>query len=287
MAELAAVQQLLYRYCHAHDSRDVELLRTCFSKDVTMMGVTGRDTLVEIFANGYKQLTAQRRHVLTNVFITDDGDEQCQVQSYITLYLIQDDKLELHLTGVYRDTLVIEDGEWRIQTRDATIDVPYNPGDTASAKADSYKGDRPAPVVNAAASGAAAPATATVRAHARIARAADEVWKAVSDPAGIVNWFPGVASCTVDGSVRAVSVNGGITVREEIVQNDADVRRFAYRIVGGPVPVEYHQSTVDVLDDGASTIVVYTTEVAPVAMADGMRATNEAAVLGLKQYLET
>src|SRR3954470_22072354 len=143
MANLADVQQVLFRYCYAHDSRAVKLLKTTFAKDITMMGVTGRDALGEIFAKGYETLTAQRRHVLTNVFITEDGGEEVKVQSYITLYLIEDEQLSLHLTGVYRDTLIMEDGQWRILTRDATIDVPYNPGDTKAAKADTYAGNQP------------------------------------------------------------------------------------------------------------------------------------------------
>ena len=44
-------------------------------------------------------------------------------------FVIDGDKLECHLTGVYRDRVVIQDGQWKIQHRDAAMDVPYNPGD--------------------------------------------------------------------------------------------------------------------------------------------------------------
>ena len=135
MADLVEIQQLLYRYCHAHDSRDTEMLATCFASDVELLGAKGRDDVVARYAEGYKHLTAQRRHVLTNVFIVEDGKDSAVVQSYITLYLIRDQKLEVHLTGVYRDHVVVEDGQWRIRRRDATMDVPYNPGDVPSAPA--------------------------------------------------------------------------------------------------------------------------------------------------------
>lgn len=129
MADYNAIQQLLYRYCSAHDNQDPEALGKTFAKDITMPFGAGRDAVVEFYANGYKTLTKRRRHVLSNVFIAEDGDEEALVQSYVTLYLIEGDKLELHLTGVYRDRVVLEDGEWKIKHRDAVMDVPYNPGD--------------------------------------------------------------------------------------------------------------------------------------------------------------
>ena len=129
MADYNAVAQLLYRYCSAHDNQDPDALATCFAKDIEMPFGKGRDEVVAFYANGYKTLTKRRRHVLSNVFIVEDGDDEALVQSYVTLYLIDGDNLETHLTGVYRDRVVVEDGEWKIQHRDAAMDVPYNPGD--------------------------------------------------------------------------------------------------------------------------------------------------------------
>jgi 3-phenylpropionate/cinnamic acid dioxygenase small subunit len=139
LADYAQIAQLLYRYCAAHDSRDLEMLGSCFASDVELMGIQGRQEVVDRYASGYQHLTAQRRHILTNVFILEDGEEEARVQSYITLYLIRDGKLDLHLTGVYRDRVVLEDGQWRIRSREATMDVEYNPGDTQPAPAATYQ----------------------------------------------------------------------------------------------------------------------------------------------------
>ena len=117
MADLVAIQQGLSRYCYAHDSRDTEMLASCFAKDVSLLGRQGRDAVVDRYATGYKELTARRRHVLSNFIMLEDGETEALVQSYITLYLIKDDKLELHLIGVYRDRVIIEDGEWKIAHR--------------------------------------------------------------------------------------------------------------------------------------------------------------------------
>lgn len=129
MADYNAIQQLLYRYCAAHDNQDPEALGETFAKGISMPFGEGRDNVVAFYAEGYKSLTKRRRHVLSNVFIVEDGDEEALVQSYVTLYLIDGDQLETHLTGVYRDRVVLEDGEWKITAREAVMDVPYNPGD--------------------------------------------------------------------------------------------------------------------------------------------------------------
>lgn len=140
MADYGEIQQLLAKYCFAHDERDLDMLASCFASDVSMMGVAGRDNVVAAYGAGYQQLTIKRRHVISNIFIVEDGDERAVVQSYITLYLVHDDQLSLHLTGTYRDTLVREDGAWRIQGREVVLDVPYNPGDVAKAPVATYRG---------------------------------------------------------------------------------------------------------------------------------------------------
>jgi len=140
MADLLAIQQLLARYCWNHDSQNPEGVAACFTKDATFLGVTGRDKIAERMGKGYKSLTARRRHVLTNFIMLEDGETEAVVQSYITLYLIKGEELELHLIGVYRDHVQIEDGEWKISHRDATMDVPYQPGDRARAEAKDYPG---------------------------------------------------------------------------------------------------------------------------------------------------
>lgn len=142
MADLVAIQQLLSRYCFAHDSQDAAMLASTFASDAHFMGKHGRDAIAARFAESYKTLTARRRHVLTNFLILEDGETEALVQSYITLYLIKDEQLELHLIGVYRDRVIIEDGEWKILTREATMDTPYRPPDKSGAKSGTYDADR-------------------------------------------------------------------------------------------------------------------------------------------------
>jgi carbon monoxide dehydrogenase subunit G len=127
---------------------------------------------------------------------------------------------------------------------------------------------------------------ASLRTHARIARPADEVWTAVSDPAGISAWFPGIEQATATDGGRTCTLEGGGQLQEDIVNVDDELRRFQYRITGG-IPVEHHLGTVDVLEDGTdTTLVIYSTEVTPDGLAALIGPSIEGGVQGLKAHLE-
>ena len=107
---------------------------------------------------------------------------------------------------------------------------------------------------------------ATVRRHVFIARAADDVWTLVGDPARLHEWFPTTAT-EVEGSKRWVSLASGLRFEEEIVTLDHDLRRFQYRIVNNAI-VQSHLGTVDVIADGPDRcVVVYSTDADPDVMA--------------------
>lgn len=128
---------------------------------------------------------------------------------------------------------------------------------------------------------------ATLRSHTTIDRPVDEVWSVVSDAGRISEWFPAVATSSASGNGRSCELEGGVPLEEEIVTNDARLRRFQYRIVGGGVPADSHLGTIDVLglDDGRS-LVVYGTEITPDELAGTMGPAIEDGVRGLKEFCE-
>jgi carbon monoxide dehydrogenase subunit G len=128
---------------------------------------------------------------------------------------------------------------------------------------------------------------ATIRHHAHIARSPEEVWKVVADPGAIAAWFPGIGSVTVEGNVRRCSLGPKVELLEEVVTVDDDLRRFQYRIVGGPLPVSFHLATVDVLPDGDGSLVIYSTDVTPDDAKDLIDPAIAAGVAGLKAHLES
>ncbi len=107
---------------------------------------------------------------------------------------------------------------------------------------------------------------ASVRREVRIDAGADEVWAVVGDPSRLTEWFPGVASCTVDGTSRVVTTGSGLPMPEELLTVDRLQRRFQYRIAAPPF--KEHLATVDVHDLGDGTsLVVYGTDADPATMA--------------------
>ena len=126
---------------------------------------------------------------------------------------------------------------------------------------------------------------ASLRSTARISRPAEEVWEVVSDAAGISAWFPGIEHATAADGTRTCTLAGGQELREDVVNVDDALRRFQYRITGG-MPVEHHLGTVDVLEDGANALVVYSTEITPDGLAEVVGPSIERGVLGLKAHLE-
>ena len=103
---------------------------------------------------------------------------------------------------------------------------------------------------------------ATIRATVHIDAEPETVWAGVRDPLALLDWFDGIDSGEMEGSARKLKM-GDISVTEEVVTVDDDLRRFQYSITEMPIPVEFHLSTIDVLEDGDGTLIVYGVDVRP------------------------
>jgi hypothetical protein len=107
---------------------------------------------------------------------------------------------------------------------------------------------------------------ASLRHEQRIAASADTVWSVITRPESIPEWFPGVVSCTVEGTLRVIKTASGIEMPEEIFVNDSLLRRFGYRITA-PM-YKFHLGTIDVIELGPSdSLCVYSTTAEPDTMA--------------------
>ena len=106
----------------------------------------------------------------------------------------------------------------------------------------------------------------TVRRQVRIACPPEEIWALVGDPARVQEWFPGIASSTVEGTSRTIVTGAGLPMPEEILTIDPLQHRFQYKITT-PI-IREHLSTIDVLDLGDGTsLVVYAADSDPATMA--------------------
>jgi hypothetical protein len=107
---------------------------------------------------------------------------------------------------------------------------------------------------------------ASLRHERRIAADADVVWGVITRPESIVEWFPGVESCVIEGNVRTITLATGLEMPEEILVNDALQRRFAYRIKS-PL-FRFHFASIDVIALGDNdTLCVYSTTAEPDTLA--------------------
>jgi 3-phenylpropionate/cinnamic acid dioxygenase small subunit len=116
------IQQVLYRYATALDTRQLDLLDDCFTPDARLdMSVAGTHSPTE-----YKAMAAEAlakldatHHFIGNAAITVDGDS-ARVRSYYQAQHARNDLAPdslLLIGGWIDDELVRVDGRWRITSR--------------------------------------------------------------------------------------------------------------------------------------------------------------------------
>jgi Polyketide cyclase / dehydrase and lipid transport len=126
----------------------------------------------------------------------------------------------------------------------------------------------------------------SIRHQIRIHRPAATVWELAGDPTRLHEWFPGIASCQVDGNIRSIILDSGIPMPEEILVHDDVQRRFQYRISAGVFT--YHRGGIDVIDLGDDTcLVVYSTDCDPRAMALTIGGATAGALDELRRQMES
>jgi Polyketide cyclase / dehydrase and lipid transport len=79
----------------------------------------------------------------------------------------------------------------------------------------------------------------------------EALWKKIGDFCGIGSWHPAVEKCVLsaDGNERTLSLKGGGTIVEALVNLDDAHHSYTYRIVSSPLPVANYISTISVSPD--------------------------------------
>jgi hypothetical protein len=122
---------------------------------------------------------------------------------------------------------------------------------------------------------------ATIRRQVWLDHSAATAWKIVGRPDRVATWFPSIASCTVEGTVRTCQLERGGQVVEQIVMVDDDLRRLQYRVLDG-LAIERHLATVDVVEAGdRRCLVLYGTDVEPDRLAAPLTKSIDAALARL------
>ncbi len=116
-----AIQQLVARYNHAIDGGDGAAYADAFVDDGVLdagpLQVEGRAAL-QAFADTFAGSVRAPRHVVANLVIDGEGD-RAELRAYVQLYSLDGDppRQEVRASGIYTDTLVKRDGEWRFVRR--------------------------------------------------------------------------------------------------------------------------------------------------------------------------
>lgn len=101
-------------------------------------------------------------------------------------------------------------------------------------------------------------ATSAVALEARYSKettaAPAKAWAAVGDFCGISNWHPAVEKCEIsskDGNtLRTLTLKGGGTILEQLVEMNNDTMTLSYIILEGVLPVANYKSTLKVVPSG-------------------------------------
>lgn len=125
--DVLAIQKLLADYNHSIDAGDGDGFAGTFVEDGTLdvgHGVTeGRAALKE-FASALPSMVPGIRHLISNLSIDGSGDtatSRVYLQAWVTAGGAAESKLII--SGIYRDELRREDGEWRFVSRTMTPDA--------------------------------------------------------------------------------------------------------------------------------------------------------------------
>jgi uncharacterized protein (TIGR02246 family) len=130
-----AVAELFATYAAANDARDVAGIGDCFTADAAFtLHIAGadsigplapRDALVEFFGQAFAAQSDQRRHVITNLRLLDDGADAARAEAYLSLIVTDAGATALKSAGRYRAEAVREGGAWRFRSLTLDLDSPF------------------------------------------------------------------------------------------------------------------------------------------------------------------
>lgn len=130
------IANVLGRYTHAYDMNELDDMVNVFTEDATMSlaiagqdpipPFEGRDQIVKLMTDSVASQTDQRRHIVSNIVIHSQTENEVHSESYLTLLATENGQIQLLSAGVYSDVLVRgEDNAWKISKRHLALDRPY------------------------------------------------------------------------------------------------------------------------------------------------------------------
>lgn len=152
-APVDELAQLVYRYCTAFDTGDIETAVACFTEDAILRTpsaeaqrsdgrphdpafraggkpIVGRDAIRQYLVSSRERragLGWQPRHLVTNLYVTAGSASEVSVQSYVTFLVTKaDGSTFVDHAGVMLETIVKEPGGWKFKEHRIRIDSDQN-----------------------------------------------------------------------------------------------------------------------------------------------------------------
>ena len=135
MASRDDLHELFGAYGAANDLRDTALIGECFTAEGTFtlhiagadtIGPLGpRDAVLDFFEQAFAAQSDQRRHVVTNLRLLEDGEDAARAEAYLTLIVTDEGATQLKSAGRYDAEVVLEAEGWRFRALTLFLDSPF------------------------------------------------------------------------------------------------------------------------------------------------------------------
>jgi hypothetical protein len=130
-----SIHELLSRAAYCFDERELDTLEQCFAPDANMLvniadGQTfgpfeGREAIMGLLKASLDAQTDFRRHIISNFFFEKEGEESATCVSQIVLAATENGEIRLVTSGIYRDVVIKNDGNWQIADRLLKLELGF------------------------------------------------------------------------------------------------------------------------------------------------------------------
>jgi SnoaL-like domain len=135
VADRSAIEQLFADYGWPMDSREFGVLGGVFTEDAaftiaisggdTYGPIVGRQAIVDFCSSTIAEQTDQRRHVITNIRIGPETQDDATVTAILTLIVVENGVLEVKSSGLYRTRVVRTSEGWQFASMLLELDLAF------------------------------------------------------------------------------------------------------------------------------------------------------------------
>ena len=126
---ILAIQQLFIDYGLALDAGDLDRYAQLFAIQGTVnLGpigrATGRSEIQALMAQTLKGLVGSSFHIVSSPQINLHGDLATSQVMWTVIHRDKNGQPQVTMIGKHHDELILENGEWKIQSLQGTVDIP-------------------------------------------------------------------------------------------------------------------------------------------------------------------